>query len=168
MRLLGHPVHPMLIVFPVGLLAATVIFDLVYLLTGAAEFATVAFWVLAGGLLGGALAAVFGLLDWMRIPRPTRARRVGAMHGAGNVVVMVLFALSFVLRLGDPAYLPSVAAVLLGLGGIGLALVTAWLGGELVYRHGVGVDADASLDATNSLQAKPEARSTAAHPSRPF
>ena len=73
MRLLGHPIHPMLIVFPIGLLTATVVFDLVYLVMGAAEFATVAFWVLAGGLLGGAAAAVFGLLDWQRIPRSTRA-----------------------------------------------------------------------------------------------
>ena len=151
LKLLGHPIHPMLIVFPLGLFAIAVLFDVVYLVTGADEFATVAFWNMAAGIVGGLLAAVFGLLDWLAIPRDTRAKRIGLWHGGGNVVIVGLFVVSWLLRLSDPAYAPDLVPFLLGLVAVGLALVTAWLGGELVYRLRVGVDEDASLEASNSL-----------------
>ena len=151
-KLLGHPIHPMLIVFPLGLLSTAVVFDVLYVVTGNVDLSTFAFWALAAGLVGGLAAAIFGLIDWLAIPKGTRARRVGAFHGVGNVVVVALFALSFLLRTDASAYLPDVAPLLLGLLGAGLALVTAWLGGELVYRLRVAVDDDAGLDAGSSLQ----------------
>src|SRR5918997_6798782 len=98
-KLLGHPVHPMLIVYPLGLLSAAVLFDVLYLITGNGDLATFSFWALAAGLVGGLGAAVFGLIDWLGIPRGTRARRIGAFHGLGNLVVVALFVLSFVLRI---------------------------------------------------------------------
>lgn len=151
-KLLGHPVHPMLIVFPLGLLSTAVIFDLLYLATDNDEFATFAFWAIAAGVVGGLLAAVFGLWDWLGIPRDTRAKSIGLIHGIGNVVVTALFAISWLLRTGDPTYLPeSMLPLILGLVGAAIALFTAWLGGELVYRLRVGVDGDAHLDASNSL-----------------
>jgi uncharacterized membrane protein len=73
------------------------------------------------------------------------------VHGVGNVVVVALFALSFLVRMETEQYLPDVTPMLLGVAGGLIALVTAWLGGELVYRLGVGVDADANLNASNSL-----------------
>jgi uncharacterized membrane protein len=150
-KFLGHPVHPMLIVYPVGLLSAAVIFDLLYLLTGNEQLATFSFWAIAAGLVGGLAAALFGLVDWLAIPRGTRAKRLGMFHGLGNLVVVGLFVLSFLTRTGDPTYLPDTTPLLLGLLGIALALVTAWLGGELVYRLRVGVDDGANLDASSSL-----------------
>lgn len=150
-KLLGHPVHPMLIVYPLGLLSAAVVFDVLYLATRNADLATFSFWALAGGLAGGVAAAIFGLIDWMAIPKGTRARRIGAFHGGGNLIVMVLFGLSFVRRLDGAAYLPDVLPFVLALMGGAIAMVTAWLGGELVYRLGVGVDEDAGLDASSSL-----------------
>jgi uncharacterized membrane protein len=150
-KLLGHPVHPMLIVYPLGLLSAAVIFDVLYLVTGNGDLATFAFWALAAGLVGGLAAAVFGLIDWLAIPSGTRAKRIGAMHGAGNLVVVALFGLGFLLRMDGAQYLPDVLPLVLGLLGAGLALVTAWLGGELVYRLRVAVDDDAHLDASSSL-----------------
>jgi uncharacterized membrane protein len=150
-KLLGHPVHPMLIVFPLGLLATAVVFDVLYLVTENDELAVFSFWAIAAGLVGGLLAAVFGLWDWLSIPRDTRARRVGLLHGGGNVVVVALFAISWVLRLGDPTYAPDLAPFVIALLGAGLALFTAWLGGELVYRLRVAVDDDAHLDAPSSL-----------------
>jgi uncharacterized membrane protein len=141
----------MLIVYPLGLFSAAVIFDVLYLVTANPDLATFSFWALAAGLVGGLGAAVFGLIDWLAIPKGTRARRIGAFHGAGNVIVVALFAVSFVLRTDSAAYLPDILPLVLGLAGAGIALVTAWLGGELVYRLRVAVDDDAGLDASNSL-----------------
>jgi uncharacterized membrane protein len=150
-KLLGHPIHPMLIVFPLGLLATAVLFDILYVISGNADLATFSYYALIAGVVGGLLAAVFGLLDWLKIPKDTRARRIGALHGSGNVVVTGLFALSLLMRWGNPAFLPNTLPLILGLLGAVLALFTAWLGGELVYRLRVAVDDDANLNATNSI-----------------
>jgi uncharacterized membrane protein len=152
LKVFGHPLHPVLITLPIGLFAIGVVFDLVYVAGGDKTFANVAFWDISAGIIGGLLAAVFGLLDWLAIPGGTRAKRIGLWHGGGNVVIVGLFVVSWVLRLPDHAYLPSVLPFVLGLIGVGLALVTAWLGGELVYRLGVGVDDDAGLQASSSLE----------------
>lgn len=152
-KLLGHPVHPMLIVFPLGLLSTAVLFDVLYVLTGNDDLATFSFWAILAGVVGGLGAAVFGLIDWLALPKGTRAKSVGLWHGGGNVVVVALFAISWLLRIDDPAFLPSWLPLILGVAGAGIALVTAWLGGELVYRLRVAVDDDAHLDATSSLRA---------------
>ena len=151
-KLLGHPVHPMLIVFPLGLLSTAVLFDVLYLITGEEQLAVFSFWAIAAGVIGGLAAAVFGLIDWLAIPRDTRAKQVGLMHGGGNAVIVVLFALSWLLRLDEPAFLPDLLPFILGVIGAALALFTAWLGGELVYRLGVAVDRNAHLDAPSSLR----------------
>jgi uncharacterized membrane protein len=121
------------------------------------SFTTVAYWCIAAGIIGGLLAAVFALIDWLNIPSDTRAKAVGMWHGIGNVVVVALFALSWWLRYGDPAHAPSATAFILALVGIGIGAVTGWLGGELVDRLGVGVDPGAHLDAPSSLSGVPAA-----------
>ena len=151
LKVLGHPVHPMLIVLPLGLLSIGVVFDLVYLFTDDPLFADIAFWNISLGILGGLAAALFGLIDWLAIPGGTRAKRIGLWHGLGNLVIVLLFVGSWWLRLPNTAYAPDLLPLLLGLLGVGLALVTAWLGGELVYRLRVGVDDDAHLDASNAI-----------------
>lgn len=159
-RFLGHSVHQMLIVFPLGLLATAVIFDIAFLATGRPEMAAVAYWMMAAGLIGALVAAPFGLIDWLAIEKNTRAKRIGAMHGGGNAIVTLLFLASWLLR-GDPAEPPGVLPVLLGIAGALIALFTAWLGGELVARLGVGVYDDAHLDAPTSLREprhEPQAR----------
>ena len=102
-KLAGHAVHPMLITLPLGLLATAVIFDLIRAFTDSAELAVASFYMIAAGILGGLLAAVFGLVDWLAIPAGTRAKRIGLWHGAGNVVVVALFAVSWLLRRGQAA-----------------------------------------------------------------
>jgi uncharacterized membrane protein len=151
LKFLGHPVHPMLIVLPLGLLATAVIFDVLYVATANADLATFSFWAIAAGLVGGLLAAIFGLIDWLAIPKRTRARRIGAYHGGGNLVVVLLFAVSFLMRTSGSAYLPDILPLIVALLGAAIALLTAWLGGELVFRLRVAVDDDAGLDASNSL-----------------
>lgn len=150
-KLAGHPIHPMLIVLPLGLLSMGVVFDIVYLVTNDATFAEVAFWDISLGIVGGLLAAIFGAIDWLAIPRNTRAKRIGAWHGGGNLVIVLLFIVSWFLRLSNHAYAPDLVPFVLGLVGVLAALVTAWLGGEMVFRLRVAVDDDAGLDASNSL-----------------
>jgi uncharacterized membrane protein len=153
-KLAGHPVHPMLIVFPLGLLATAVIFDIVYLISNSIQWTVAAYYMIGAGIVGGLAAAVFGWLDWFAIPGGTRAKRVGLWHGAGNVVVLVLFILSWLLRRENPA-LPPTEAIVAGLAGVALAVITGWLGGELVDRLGVGVDDGAHLDSPSSLSELP-------------
>jgi uncharacterized membrane protein len=141
----------MLIVFPLGLLATAVIFDVIYLATDRSGLAAAAAYMIAAGIIGGLLAAVFGLVDWLSIPAGTRAKRIGAWHAIGNVTVVGLFAVSWLLRVGATDWEPSVLALVFSFAGAAVAMVSAWLGGELVERHAVGVDEGAGLDAPSSL-----------------
>jgi uncharacterized membrane protein len=152
-KLAGHYIHPMLIVFPLGLFVTAIIFDVIHFITGTPLWSVIAYWMICAGVIGGLVAAVFGLLDWLSLSRGSRAYRIGAWHGLGNVAVVVLFALSWVMRRADPGT-PSVAAFVLVLLGGGLGLVTGWLGGELVERLGIGVDKGAHPNAPSSLTTK--------------
>src|SRR5205823_4388799 len=109
-----------------------------------------AFYMIGAGILTGLLAAIFGFVDWLAIPKNTRAKSIGAVHGVGNVLVVLLFLGSFYLRWADPANV-SMLGYVCSFAGFCIALVTGWLGGELVDRLGVGVDNDANLDAPSSL-----------------
>ena len=150
-KLLGHPIHQMLIVFPLGLLATSVVIDLIYFAGDSLIFAEVSYYLVIAGLIGGAVAAPFGFIDWRAIPRNTRAKRVGALHGIGNVAVMLLFLASALLRADLPSAPPALAYVC-SFAGAAIALVTAWLGGELVNRLGIGVSDSAHVDAPSSLR----------------
>ena len=149
-KLFGHAIHPILIVFPLGLLGTAVVFDVIYLVWGSGLMAAVAFWMMTAGIIGGLLAAPFGLIDWLYIPSGTRAKTIGAMHGIVNLIVLILFAVSWWIRHDLPER-PEMFARILAFLGLVLALVAGWLGGELVERLGVGVDEGANLDAPNSL-----------------
>jgi uncharacterized membrane protein len=149
-RLLGHPVHQMLIVFPLGLLGTAVVFDIIYLMTRLESMSLVAYWMLFAGIVGAVAAIPFGLIDYTIIPAGTRAKRIGLMHGLGNGAVSALFVLSWLLRGQHTA--PSVSALACSFLGLLLALVTAWLGGELVSKLGIGVHEQASPNAPSSLK----------------
>jgi uncharacterized membrane protein len=153
-RFLGHPIHQMLIVFPVGLLVTAIIFDIIRLLTGDPFYSGGAYILIASGIIGGLLAAPFGYIDWLKIPNDTRAKDVGRNHGIGNVVVLVLFIASWWLRRSDPLA-PTSLALFCSFVGVVLLGLTAWLGGELVDRLGVGVDEGANVNAPSSLSGKP-------------
>jgi uncharacterized membrane protein len=153
-KLLGHPVHQMLVALPLGLLSGVVIFDVLWLVFHDPQLTTVAYWLIPAGVIAGLLAAIFGLLDWTKIPSGTRARRIGALHGIGNVIVVVLFAGSWYLRWSGFYDDPGVLALVLSFAGFALAGVTGWLGGELVDRLGIGVDEGANPDAPSSLSSR--------------
>jgi DNA-binding beta-propeller fold protein YncE len=101
-------------------------------------------------VIGGLPAASFGLIDWLAIPTGTRAKNIGLWHGIGNVIVVVLFIISWLPSAADP----PLGAFALSFIGVALALITAWLGRELVDHLGVGIDDNASLNAPSSLAVK--------------
>lgn len=149
-KILGHAIHPMLVVFPLAMFATAVVFDLIRIAGGGGTWGVAAYYDIAVGVIVGLVAAVFGFVDWLAVPRGTRARSVGLWHGLGNLLVQVLFIISWLLRAPDPKS-PSMLAFALSAAGVVLVVITAWLGGELVERLRVGVDDGANLDAANSL-----------------
>lgn len=160
-KALGHGIHPMLIVFPLGLFATSVVFDILYLATDRVGFQIAAAYAIAAGVVGGLAAALFGLIDWRAIPAGTRAKRIGAAHGIGNVVVVLLFALSWLFRAAAENWEPDVPALVCSFAGVVLAGMTAWLGGELVERLGIGVSDDADVNASSSLSRRSAHRASA-------
>jgi uncharacterized membrane protein len=158
-RALGHPVHPMLIVFPLGLFVTAVVFDLVELITDTATFGQVAYWNILAGMIGAVIAAATGLADWTAIPAGTRAKRIGLWHGATNTVVLVLFLISWLVRMGATDHVAGTGPFVLEVVALVLGATAGWLGGELVDRLGIGVDENAHPDAPSSIGGRP-ARAT--------
>lgn len=136
--LAGHPIHPMLIPFPIALLLSAFGADLAFAASNDAFFARAALWLAGLGLVAAAVAASVGLADFVTIDR-ARVHTVGWVHAIGAGTTLVLAAASWLARLGDPIG----AAVPWGLALSGLAAgaltVTGWAGGELPYRHLIGV-----------------------------
>jgi uncharacterized membrane protein len=154
----------MLIVLPLGLFIAAVVFDALYMWRGNPTFAAVAYWNIAGVIIGGLLAAVFGLIDWFAIPSGTRAKRIGLLHGGSNVIVVGAFALVWWMRTNSVDAAPSTNLFLLKIAALLLGSVAGWLGGELVDRLGVGVDNGAHLDAPSSLSGRPARQNESSTP----
>ena len=156
-QLFGHPIHQMLISFPVALFVTAVGLDVVFYFSEAPQWALFSFYLIGIGIVTGVLAALFGLIDWSAIPKSTRARRIGTLHGLGNLVVTALFCISWYLRRQSPLT-PSHGAMLISGAGFILLCITVWLGGELVDRLGVGVDNGANVNASSSISTKVSVR----------
>jgi uncharacterized membrane protein len=154
-KFLGHALHPLLIVFPLGLLLTSIAFDFICMLVGSKaakqRWADRSYSMIGAGLVTGVVAAIFGYGDWRAIPEGTRAKFVGLVHGAGNMLVTGLFAASWLIRHNAKHKIDGGAFALSLLGGA-IASATGWLGGELVERLRVGVDDGAHLNAPSSLQ----------------
>jgi uncharacterized membrane protein len=155
-KFLGHPAHVILIVFPLGLLSTAAIFDVLARAKKKKrrKFAEAAYLLMGAGILGGLVAAPFGTIDWLAIPKGTRAKRIGAAHGLGNVAALALFTASWLLRRKEPQQ-PTTPALALSFTAAALTGVTGWLGSELVERLGVGVYPGAHLDSPNTLSGRP-------------
>jgi uncharacterized membrane protein len=166
-KFLGHSIHQMLVAFPIGLLLTSVVFDALSRVVVGSGISVAAYWMLAAGIVGGLLAAPFGLIDLMAIPTRTRASRVGAWHAVGNVIVLCLFISSWAAR-PSAVQPPPTLAVLLSLAGAVAILMTAWMGGELITRLGIGVSPHAHPDARSSMEGSAESTGSSYQPpSRP-
>lgn len=153
-KVLGHPVHQMLIPIPAGLFIVGAILDVVQQFAETAWIPTVTYWNLMIGIGTALLAAIFGAADWAGIPSGTRAKRIGAAHGIGNVLAVVVFGVAVAMRHDNVNHEAGSIALTLEIIAFLMLGVTAWLGGELVDRLGVGVDERAHLDAPSSLRSK--------------
>ncbi|MGH7572444.1 MAG: DUF2231 domain-containing protein [Gemmatimonadota bacterium] len=137
-RLFKHPIHPMLVPVPIGLWIFSFVCDLVYrFLSDNVIWDEVAFYTMAGGIVGALLAALPGFVDLLSLNDPA-TRRIALAHMLVNLTTVVLFAINLWLRTNSP---PGAGVpVVLSLVGVLLLGVAGWLGGELVFRHGVGVE----------------------------
>jgi uncharacterized membrane protein len=133
-----HPVHPMMVGFPIGLWVFALVCDLVHVASGRAIWQSVATFCVAGGIVGAILAAVPGVIDYFSIDE-AEMRGIANRHLAVNLGAVVIFAMNLWLRFR----LPADSIVPLGLSVLGvLAMgVGGWLGGEMVYVKGMGVEA---------------------------
>jgi uncharacterized membrane protein len=132
-----HPIHPMLVVFPIGLWIFSFVCDLIHLLVSSNPiWSDVAFYCIGGGIAGALLAAIPGFIDYLSLT-DTRTKKIATYHLVLNLIGVVLFAANFGLRFtarGDSLPIILSAITLVGVG------ISGWLGGELVYVHGVGVE----------------------------
>src|SRR5262249_22924084 len=129
-------------------------FDIIYLSTHNPRWADVAFWMIAAGIIGALIAAVFGLIDLLSIPTGTRASRIGIVHGIGNVIVVGLFVASWFLRY-YAVDVPPPRLCVLSFGASAWPVSTAGLGGERAARLGGGVDGGATLNPPTPLSHRP-------------
>lgn len=141
-KLMGHPIHPMLIPFPIALWVFSLVADVIYAWGDNPAWAWIAFYTLAGGIIGAILAAPFGIIDYFSI-RDKRVSKIAAWHARFNVLALLLFAASFYLRtrsgasiIGGSFTIPLLLSAL----GVAVVALSGWLGGELVYKHGVAVE----------------------------
>lgn len=134
----GHPIHPMLIPFPIAFLVALPVVDIVFAFARDAFWADVAFILLSAGLATGALAALVGLVDFAGL-RPVRKRRVAWWHLLANAGALTISLVNLLIRVGDRADAIVPAGLLLSLVAAGLLGAGGWFGGELAYRHRIGV-----------------------------
>src|SRR4051812_38907986 len=139
----GHPIHPMLIPFPIGLWVFSLIADIIYLWRGNPVWSDyVAFYTLLAGIIGAALAAVFGIIDWLSI-KDRETKKVADWHARLNVTALLIFIASFYLRTTSGSRLVSGSFNIpfaLSILGVILISISGYLGGELVFRHGVAVN----------------------------
>ena len=136
----GHPIHPMLIPFPLALWATSFVVDVLFYFFRHQTLLVIAKFMLAAGCIAATVAAIFGIIDWLAI-KNGEVKRVANWHARLNVVALVVFAISLFLRMGSYSDLVGrrlTIPFLLSLVGVILITISGWLGGELVFRYGIG------------------------------
>lgn len=135
----GHPMHPLLVTVPIGAWLSAFIFDLFAYGTGEAGYVAGAQLLVAIGVIGAVIAAIFGLMDLVRIPGGTAVKKTALTHMTINFAVVVVFVISFILQAVDGYDDVNLAAFILVILGLLALSVSGWLGGKMAYRFGVRV-----------------------------
>jgi uncharacterized membrane protein len=136
----GHPIHPMLIPFPLALWFTSFVVDVLFYFLRHPTLLVISKFMIAGGCIGAVAAAIAGIIDWLSIENPG-VKRVANWHARLNIAALVVFTISFFLRLGSYSELVGrklTIPFLLSLVGVILISISGWLGGELVFRYGLG------------------------------
>ena len=135
----GHPLHPMLILFPIAFFTGSLIFDVVSLITVHSDFSIIAYWLQITGVAFGLLAAIPGLIDYIfTVPPNSTGKSRAAKHGLINTTALLIFlGVWFYRRSEDSSYYVIIGLEILGFAGLCIA---GWMGGTLVYRNQIGVD----------------------------
>ena len=148
----GHPIHPMIIPFPIALWVFSLVADVVYLWRGNPVWKDwIAFYTLLAGTIMAAVAAVPGLIDWLSLKEP-KVVKIANWHARLNVIALLVFAGSLYLRTNSGAQLTGdshTIPLLLSVFGVLLISISGWLGGELVFKHGVAVEKEPGADTSN-------------------
>ena len=134
----GHPIHPMLIPFPIAFFVGTFVCDLVFWGTGNASWFDATLWLLGAGVIMALLAAVAGLTDVLG-DEQVRTLSTAWVHAGGNVLVVVLEIVNFFVRYGQGSAAVLPTGIILSAIVVCILLFTGWKGWEMVYRHRVGV-----------------------------
>lgn len=137
----GHPVHPMLVAFPIGLWVTSFVIDVIFYFIRNPSLPLISKVLLAAGLVGGVAAAVPGIIDWLSIKNP-QVKKIANWHARLNIIAVIVFATSLYLRMRVGAHLVNWnmrIPVLLSAFGVLLIGISGWLGGALTFEHGVGV-----------------------------
>jgi uncharacterized membrane protein len=135
--LMGHPLHPQLIVLPAGLLPFSLVLDAMHAATRDQSYADAAYYTMLGGFLGGIAAGAAGAADYGTVPRDSKARQIGRLHGVMNVGLLAMTGLNLLMRRKrrSAGALPMLLSLVTTAG----LTVSAWYGGHLVYHHGLRV-----------------------------
>ena len=132
-RILGHSVHPIIVVSPLCLLSLAVVFDFIHLLGGSVSFAVISYWMMATGLIAGSLTAALWWIDRIALPTGPVSKGSGLAYGVVNTAVLLLYAGSWYTRYNHPGT-PELMATIFSTLGAGLGLIGSWLGGEVFDR----------------------------------
>jgi uncharacterized membrane protein len=136
-RVGNHPIHPMLVPLPIGLWIFSLVTDIIYRISGGPTWATVAYYSMAGGIVGALLAALPGFVDLLAL-KASKVKKIAIWHMTINVSALILFTINLYLRsTGTP---DRVGPFILSIVGVLFILVSGWLGGQMVYVHGMAVD----------------------------
>lgn len=139
----GHPIHPMLVSFPIAFWVGSLIADILHFVTGAELWTPMGTGLIAAGIAGALLAAIAGFIDYTTAPMDAKTKRTATKHLTLNLVIVAAYAVNLYLRWRVPAipagYVLSVLAIL-------ALLYSGWLGGDLVYDHKVGVEEHADKE----------------------
>jgi uncharacterized membrane protein len=139
----GHPLHPILVTVPIGAWVSSLVFDIATQAKdrGSEQLVYGSYWLILIGIIGAAVAALFGLMDLTRLQRGSRALRLGLMHMSFNVLVLAAFVVNAVWRHDDYSSYTRVDGGQLALSAVALGVlgISGWIGGMLSYRYGVRV-----------------------------
>ena len=138
----GHPIHPMLVAFPIGLWVTSLALDIWFYFERNPTWLYASKFMIAAGCVGAIAAAVAGIIDWTGL-KDRRVVKIANWHARLNVAALIVFTLDLYFRTkSGSAYVGHRLTIpfLLSLLGVILISISGWLGGEIVYKHGVGVE----------------------------